>query len=105
MFALVLGLHVDAAAQWQWGYLDVRPYALVALVAFVLGRRVLRREHLVRLRAARGSSLVGAVFVPLGLEAHWRHAQPEVGVIERAGELICARTGPLPRLRRCTAAW
>ncbi|MGA7834952.1 MAG: glycosyltransferase family 87 protein [Acidimicrobiales bacterium] len=93
VFALVLGLTSTQGAQWQWGYLTCGPYALVALVAFVLGRRVLRKEHLVRL-VLLGAVLIGAVFVPLGLEAHWRHAQPEVGVITRAGGLIAKGKDP-----------
>lgn len=86
-FAIVLGWTSTQGPQWEWGYLTVGPYALCALIAFVLGRRMLRRAHLVRL-VLLGAVIVGAVFVPLGLEAHWRHAQPEVGVITRAGDLI-----------------
>ena len=77
--------HPRRAAQWQWGYLTVGPYALVAVIAFALARRVVRRENLVRL-ILLCAVVVGAVVVPLGLEAHWRHAQPEVGVITRAGD-------------------
>ncbi len=93
VFAMVLGLTSTQGAQWQWGYLTVGPYALAALVAFGLGHRALRREHVVRL-VLLGAVIVGAVFVPLGLEAHWRHAQPEVGVITRAGELIAKGKDP-----------
>jgi hypothetical protein len=93
VFALVLGIFSTQGAQWEWGYLTCGTYALVALVAFLLGRKVLRREHLVRL-VLLGAVLVGAVFVPLGLEAHWRHAQPEVGVITRAGDLIIKGKDP-----------
>ncbi len=48
----------------------------------------------------------GAVFVPLGLEAHWRHAQPEVGVIARAGELPeqGARTPTAPTTSTVTSS-
>ena len=38
--------------------------------------------------------MIGAIGVPLGLEAHWRHAQPEAGVITRAGELISKGEDP-----------
>ena len=92
-FAIALGWTSSQGAQWQWGYLAVGPYALIALVAFVLGRRTFRRELLVRV-VLLGAVLVGAVFVPLGLEAHWRHAQPEVGVITRAGGLIAKGKDP-----------
>lgn len=93
LFAIVLGWTSSQGPQWEWGYLTVGPYALIALVAFVLGRRALRREHVVRL-VLLGAVMVGAVFVPLGLEAHWRHAQPEVGVITRAGDLIVKGKDP-----------
>ena len=43
-FALVLGWRSDQAAQWQWGYLAMGPYALAALLAFVLARYVVRRH-------------------------------------------------------------
>jgi len=92
-FALVLGWTSTQAAQWQWGYLTVGPYALIALAAFFLARRVRRREHLVRM-ILLGLVVIGAVFVPLGLEAHWRHAQPEVGVISRAGQLLSKGKDP-----------
>ncbi|MGA2124166.1 MAG: glycosyltransferase 87 family protein [Acidimicrobiales bacterium] len=92
-FALTLGETSSQAAQWQWGYLAMGPYALAALLAFVLARSVVRRQHLVRL-ALFSVVIVGAVAAPLGLEAHWRHAQPEVGVIARAGELISKGKDP-----------
>jgi Glycosyltransferase family 87 len=93
VFAIVLGLTSTQGPQWEWGYLTVGPYALIALVAFVLSRRVLRRENLVRL-VLLCAVVVGAVFVPLGLEAHWRHAQPEVGVITRAGDQLAKGKDP-----------
>ncbi|MFY9783315.1 MAG: glycosyltransferase 87 family protein [Acidimicrobiales bacterium] len=92
-FAIVLGWASSQPAQWQWGYLTVGPYAVVALVALVLGRRAMKREHLARL-VLLVVVLFGAVFVPLGLEAHWRHAQPEVGVISRAGQLLSKGKDP-----------
>jgi len=92
-FALVLGETSSQAAQWQWGYLAMGTYALAALAAFLLARRVVRRQHLVRL-VLLSVVIVGAVAAPLGLEAHWRHAQPEVGVIARAGELISKGKDP-----------
>ena len=92
-FALALGLTSSQPAQWQWGYLAAGPYAFVAVVAFVLARRVVRRELLARVLLL-GLVVVGAVLVPLGLEAHWRHAQPEVGVIERSGQLLSKGEDP-----------
>ncbi len=93
VFAIVLGWTSTQGPQWEWGYLTVGPYAFIAVVAFVLGRRTLRRESLVRL-VLLGAVVVGAVFVPLGLEAHWRHAQPEVGVITRAADQLAKGKDP-----------
>jgi hypothetical protein len=92
-FAIVLGWTSTQGPQWEWGYLTVGPYALIAVVAFALSRRVLRRGNLVRV-VLLCAVVVGAVFVPLGLEAHWRHAQPEVGVITRAGDQLAKGKDP-----------
>jgi len=99
-FALVLGWTSNQSAQWQWGYLAVGPYVFAALVALVLARRVVRRENFVRM-VLLGAVVVGVVFVPLGLETHWRQvhgghgdAQPEVGVIERSGALLSKGLDP-----------
>ncbi|HUY16348.1 MAG TPA: glycosyltransferase 87 family protein [Acidimicrobiales bacterium] len=92
-FALMLGLTSSQPAQWQWGYLSVGPYLLIAVLALVLGRRALRREHVARV-ILLGSVIVGVVFVPLALETHWRQAQPEVGVIERSGALLSKGLDP-----------
>jgi hypothetical protein len=92
-FALVLGWTSTQAAQWQWGYLTVGPYFAAALLAYVVGRRIVKRQRLFRV-ALVGLVAVGAVFIPLGLEAHWRHAQPEVGVISRAGQLLSKGQDP-----------
>lgn len=92
-FALVLGETSSQFAQWQWGYLSFGPYAFAALAALLLGHRVLRRETVVRL-VLLAVVVLGAIVVPLGLEAHWRHAQPEVGVITRAGNYIAKGEDP-----------
>jgi hypothetical protein len=84
VFALGLGLTSHEGAQWQWGYLAAGPYALCALIAYGLYRLNLRRTSMVRL-GLLALVLLGSVAVPLGLEAKWRVAQPEVGVIARAG--------------------
>ncbi len=85
LFALGLGLTSRQGAQWQWGYLATGPYALCALVAYGLHRLRPKRTSLLRV-ALLALVLLGSVAIPLGLEARWRVAQPEVGVIRRAGE-------------------
>jgi hypothetical protein len=85
VFALGLGVTSSQGAQWEWGYLACGPYALCALIAYGLYRMKLRRVTIVRV-ALLALVLFGAVAVPLGLEAKWRVAQPEVGVIRRAGD-------------------
>ena len=85
VFALGLGMTSHQGAQWQWGYLATGPYALCALVAYGLHRLKLRRTSMVRI-ALVALVLLGTVAIPLGLEARWRVAQPEVGVIQRAGD-------------------
>ncbi|MHB2027993.1 MAG: glycosyltransferase 87 family protein [Acidimicrobiales bacterium] len=99
-FALMLAVISNQRAQWQWGYLSVGPYALVGVVAIILGRRVLRRERLLRV-ILLSVVIVGTVVVPLGLEAHWRQvngghgdAQPEIGVITRAGQRLANGQDP-----------
>ena len=85
VFALGLGLTSREGAQWQWGYLATAPYALCACLALALDRLRLQRTSLVRV-GLLGLVLLGSVAIPLGLEARWRVAQPEVGVIHRAGD-------------------
>ena len=92
-FALALGVTSTQGAQWQWGYLAMGPYAAAAILAFVFAKRLVKREHLARI-VLLIMVLFGAVFVPLGLEAHWRQAQPEVGVISRAGQLLSKGIDP-----------
>ncbi|MDE3065275.1 MAG: DUF2029 domain-containing protein, partial [Acidobacteriota bacterium] len=100
LVALGLGWTSKEPAQWHWGYLAATPYALVAIAAAVLARRALARETLVRV-VLLVVVLIGAVAVPLGLEARWRQldniqgmAQPEVSVIERAGQWLSRGEDP-----------
>ena len=85
VFALGLGMTSRQGAQWQWGYLAFLPYAACAVLAFGLRRVKLRRTSMVRI-GLLGLVMLGSVAIPLGLEARWRVAQPEVGVIQRAGD-------------------
>lgn len=100
LFALVLGWTSGEAAQWHWGYLAVGPYLTVAVLAWTLGRFDLRGETLVRI-VLLSVVIVGAVALPLGLEARWRQldhgvgfAQPEVSVIQRSATYVSEGQDP-----------
>lgn len=95
-----MGVWSTQPAQWQWGYLTVGPYATAALVALAAHVRRPSRELVAR-SALLVAVVVGAMVVPLGLEAHWRQldpgrhfAQPEVGVIERSGQALSQGQDP-----------
>jgi hypothetical protein len=83
VFAIGLGWTSGQAAQWHWGFLAAAPYAFVGVGAWVLGRRHFRRDTVVRL-VLLVVVILGVVAMPLALEARWRQAQPEVGVIVRS---------------------
>jgi hypothetical protein len=85
VFALGLGMTSRQGAQWQWGYLAFGPYAMCAALAYGLHRMKLQRTSSVRIGLLT-LVLLGSVAIPLSLEARWRVAQPEVGVIQRAGD-------------------
>jgi len=93
VFALVLGLRSDQAAQWQWGYLAFAPYLVASLLAWLLSHRRVRRVLSARV-ALVTLVMLGTVVIPLGLEAHWRHAQPEVGVIARSATSVAKGKDP-----------
>ncbi|MGD0055043.1 MAG: glycosyltransferase 87 family protein [Acidimicrobiales bacterium] len=93
LFALVLGFTSGQGAQWQWGYLAVGPYLFIAVLSWVLARVDLRRVLSVRV-ALLALVIVGTVAVPLGLEAHWRHSQPEIGVIKRSAGFVSKGKDP-----------
>lgn len=95
IFSLGLGLTSKQPAQWQWGYLATGPYAFCAAAAYGLDRLRLQRTSIVRV-ALLGLVLLGSVAIPLGLEAKWRVAQPEIGVIGRAGDYLSQGKNPYP---------
>jgi len=106
LFAVGLGWTSRQPAQWHWGYLAFAPYAGAALIAVGLSWRHLRRETLTRL-ALLAVVVLGAVVLPLILEARWRQlddhpglAQPEVGVIERAGRYLYEGQDPYKTYER-----
>lgn len=100
LFALGLALTSSQPAQWHWGYLAVGTYAVAALLAAGGARWRWRRDVAVR-SALVGLVMLGAVAMPLALEARWRqvdhlsgYAQPEVSVIERAGQSLSRGQDP-----------
>ena len=100
IFALGLATTSREAAQWHWGYLAAVPYAVAAVAAYVMSRRVLRRISLVRVLLL-GLVVLSAVAIPLGLETRWRQldhghgfAQPEVSVIERSATFVSQGKDP-----------
>lgn len=93
VFALGLGLSSHEAAQWHWGYMAAGPYLACALVAIVLSRVRLQRVSMVRV-GLLGLVMLGTVAIPLGLEARWRIAQPEVSVITRSGQDLSEGLNP-----------
>jgi hypothetical protein len=93
IFALGLAWTSREAAQWHWGYLAVGPYVVGAALAFALSRMRLRRSSMVRV-GLLGLVLLGSVAIPLGLEARWRIAQPEVSVITRSAEQLSEGINP-----------
>ena len=100
LFALTLAATSSQAAQWHWGYLAAAPYGALAIVALVASRRAWVRPTVVRL-VLLVLVILGAVAVPLGLEARWRQldhgvgfAQPEVSVIERSAGYVAKGQDP-----------
>jgi hypothetical protein len=100
VFALILGLASSQVAQWHWGFLTAAPYGVAAVVGIGLGRLKLRRSTLVRL-VLLALVMMGSVVIPLGLEARWRHqdpnqgyAQPEVSVIQRSATYLSQGKDP-----------
>ena len=100
IFALTLAATSSQAAQWHWGYLAAAPYGVLGVVAVLAGRRTWTRPTVVRL-ALLLLVIIGAVAVPLGLEARWRQldhgvgfAQPEVAVIERSAGYLAKLQDP-----------
>ena len=88
----------------EWGQLAVLPYLAATLVAFVLALLARRRGVLGARVALSALVFVGAVVAPLACEVAWRyevspqslHVQPEVTVVERAGDRALEGTGSLP---------
>ena len=93
LFAIGLGWTSKEPAQWHWGYLAVGTYVVAAVVAWIFSRRNGRRASLVRM-GLLAIVVLGAVAMPLSLEAKWRQAQPEVSVIDRSATWLTQGKDP-----------
>lgn len=114
LFALATALFASPNEYRAWGQMAAVAYLAATVLCLgiaVLSRR--RQGSQDSIRRARivvvGALLIGAVVVPLVAELTWRahatpgeHAQPEVSVIERAGDR--AATGKDPYLAAPTSA-
>jgi len=105
LFAVGTLVMAVSADYREWAAMAMGPYFCAAAVSVVVARR--RRSDQAaarRTRAATALALVAVtVVVPLCLEVVWRadartgaHAQPEVAVIERAGDRLAAGADPYP---------
>jgi Glycosyltransferase family 87 len=109
-FAFLTSVYAISSDYRSWGWFAGIVY-VVAAVAALLAGRVIGRSELAgeglaaKIFAARkiivALVICGAVFAPLAAEVGWRaegasgaHAQPEVPVIERAGDRVAAGHSP-----------
>src|ERR1039458_2907125 len=117
-FALVTICASTLALYRQWAELAIGPFIFGAVASAVLGLVAARRSRhragaAVPPRRSHGNWVprvaiaacvfAGATAIPLGLEIVWRsdgdpgsHFQPEVGVIERAGQYVVKGKDPYP---------
>jgi hypothetical protein len=117
-FALVTICTSTLALYRQWAELAIGPFIFgavaSAVLAFVAARRSRHRagaavpprrshDNWVPRIAIAACVFAGATAIPLGLEIVWRsdgdpgsHFQPEVGVIERAGQYVVKGKDPYP---------
>lgn len=106
LFAAITAVVAKSTDYRQWGLMALVAYGVVAggcSYAWWRHRRapLAARTITVIRRGALVVLLAGAVLVPLGLELSWRaeggpgqHAQPEVAVIERAGDRAARGVDP-----------
>jgi hypothetical protein len=116
-FALVTICTSTLALYRQWAELAIGPFIFgtvaSTILAVTVARRARRRGGAATDPRAQGNWAIrigiavcvfaGAVAIPLGLEIVWRsdgdpgsHYQPEVGVIERAGQYVWSGKDPYP---------
>ncbi len=128
LFAIITAEASSIALYRQWGALATGPYAFAAIASALAARSHRLRNTAASRGAPRrddatarsgGHSwhwtgtrttiflvvLVGATLLPLSLEVLWRtttngtaHVQPEVAVVEQAGERVAHRQDPYPNV-------
>jgi Glycosyltransferase family 87 len=98
-YALVMISFAASADYRAWGEIALVAYLIAGVASLAVASYAPFREHPVvvrRVRRTLGAGLViGVLFIPLAAELHWRaeaspgaHAQPEVAVVERAGDRV-----------------
>jgi len=107
LFALVVSFTSALALYREWGAMAVSGYAFGALASawlwwFVRHRRVGDRSHLLARCTVAAVVFTSVLAVPLAVEISWRtetpnpylHVQPEVTVIEHAGQAVANAQDP-----------
>ncbi|MHB1975162.1 MAG: glycosyltransferase 87 family protein [Acidimicrobiales bacterium] len=98
VFAGITAVAAGSADYRGWGEMALVAYAVAALACFAVARLAVRSARPAHVMAIARRTLVvlvlgGAVLAPLATQLVWRaegvpgqHAQPEVAVVERAGD-------------------
>ncbi len=105
LFAVITIVTSDDPLYRQWAELAMGPFIFGAVCAGWLAALGWRRTRSTREAPATRRSwtlrialavfvFAGATAVPLALEILWHHEQPEVGVIERAGQALAKGKDP-----------
>lgn len=106
IYAFTTGAVAFSSGYREWGWMAGVAYACGVIVCFAAAcRRGLRAQSVRRVRRVVVLLLLfGAVIAPLSAELSWRaaarpgaHAQPEVPVIERAGDRAAHHHNPYPQ--------
>jgi hypothetical protein len=107
IFAALTIRYAVSADYRAWGEMAAIAYGIAGAAALGVAAYRSVRENPVLVRRIRRSLcallVIGAVLIPLGAELEWRaaaspgaHAQPEVAVIERAGDRVANHESPYP---------
>jgi len=112
-FAGATAIFARSSDYRTWGQMAAVAYGAAAVICVAVAGVLARRSASDAARAARAASvgrrvvvvgvIAGAVLVPLVFQLVWRaeglpgqHAQPEVAVVERAGDRAAASLDPYP---------